>query len=266
MEDDAAEEMTGEEILPLVLGPAGQAVAAALVGCHYYRDDPDHAEVIVSCEKNGRLFLRGQDGRQRGAPLAAGFVLLTPGVRQVLDEALGPDLRREQQQRAFLSAFGLTARVEQQDLVRLCAAIEQARSGGMPDRDERVAVIAMVQKYGAGRQVEMLSKLWLGNGSPSLPGDVLIALVDALRHTGKIREALARTDVLLAPHMSVTRSEASVLFCQRAALWLDIYEHARDPDLLTRARQSAARSWAIAPSEPCSGVYRRLEKLESELR
>jgi hypothetical protein len=241
-------------------------IAAALAGCRFYRDDPDQAEMIASCERNGRLFLRGAGGRQRGVPLAAGFVLLAPGVRQVLDDALGPDLRREQQQRAFLSAFGLTARVEQQDLAPLCAGIEQARGGGMPERDERIAIIAMVRKYGAGRQVEMLCKLWLGNEPSSPPGDVLIALVDALRHTGKVREALAGTDILLAPKTGITRSEAGVLFCQRAALWLDLYEHARDPELLSRARQSAARSWAIAPSEPCSSVYRRLEKLEGELR
>lgn len=266
MEDDAAEEMVGEDLLPLVLGPAGEVVAAALAGCRYYREDPDRAETIVSCERNGRLFLRGADGRQRGAPLAAGFVLLAPGVRQVLDGALGPDLRREQQQRAFLSAFGLTVRVEQQDLAPLCAAIEQARGGGLPERDARVAIIAMVQKYGAGRQVEMLCKLWLGNGPSSPPGDVLIALVDALRHTGKIREALARTDVLMESGAGLAQGEMGVLFCQRAALWLDLYDHARDPQMLSRARQSAARSWAIAPSEPCSSVYRRLEKLEGALR
>jgi hypothetical protein len=266
MEDDAEEDMVGEDLLPLVLGPAGEQVAAALVGCRYYRDDPDDAAVIVSCERNGRLVLRGNDGRRRGALLAAGFVLPAAGVRQVLDDALGPDMRREQQQRAVLSAFGLTARVEQQDLAPLCAAIAQARGGGMPERDERVAVIAMVQKYGVGRQVEMLCKLWLGNGPSSPPGDVLIALVDALRHTGKIGEALARTDILKEPGSGLARGETGVLFCQRAALWLDLYEHARDPGMLSRARQSAARSWAIGPSEPCGGVYRRLEKLESELR
>jgi hypothetical protein len=82
----------------------------------------------------------------------------------------------------------------------------------MPERDERIAIIAMVRKYGAGRQVEMLCKLWLGNEPSSPPGDVLIALVDALRHTGKVREALAGTDILLAPKTGITRSEAGSCF------------------------------------------------------
>jgi hypothetical protein len=54
-----------------------------------------------------------------------------------------------------------------------------------------------------------------------------------------------------------------VLFSQRSALWLDLYEVRGDAAMLVRAREAANRSWANAPSGHCSAVYDRLRKLEA---
>jgi hypothetical protein len=99
MEDDAAEEMVGEDLLPLVLGPAGGDCGGSGRLPLLPRRSGSGGDDRLLREEWPIVPARG-GGRQRGVPLAAGFVLLAPGVRQVLDDALGPDLRREQQQRA----------------------------------------------------------------------------------------------------------------------------------------------------------------------
>lgn len=86
----------------------------------------------------------------------------------------------------------------------------------------------------------------------------------SLRELSDYQNALAGTEILRDKGHGLTSKVQSILYTQRAALWLDLFEVQQDPELLARARECAKRSWAIAQSSECHNLYQRLRRLELE--
>ncbi len=120
------------------------------------------------------------------------------------------------------------------------------------------------EKYGAHRPLLKLLRQW-GDlcGPADLPGDLVIQVTSTLRTVGYLREAIAQTDILLRRDHGLSPEQSQILFNQRAALWLDLYELGNDSKLLARARRAAGQSWAIGPSDHCSNVYEKIKRLET---
>lgn len=259
------EDIPGEELALVIRGANGAPVAEALIGCSFYRDDPDDLATITQCDRgSGRLSLRSRGGASRVAGLASGYVLLTPALRAALEASITPAQRAEKKARASIAAYGFTGAIEQQDIDPLLSAIRSAQEGVVPPIDERRHALRLAEKYGAERVVAKLASAWVDTDPAKVLPDVLITLLPALRHSGRSAEALARSEILRSPGLGLSPSEERVLFTERAALLADRYEQTRTPEFLAEARKAVNRSWANGQSEHCSHVYERLKKLERE--
>jgi hypothetical protein len=259
------EDIPGEDLASVIRGQNGAPVADALMGCSFYRDDPDDLATIAQCDRgSGRLSLQFPTGATRVANLASGYVLLTPALRAALEAAITPAQREEKRARASITAYGFTGAIEQQDIDPLLSAIRSAQAGVVPQIDERRPALRLAEKYGAERVVAKLASAWVDADPAKVLPDVLITLLSALRHSGRSSEALARSEILRTPGLGLSPSEERVLFTERAALLADRYEQTRTPEFLAEARKAASRSWANGPSEHCSHVFERLKKLERE--
>lgn len=260
-------EFEGDWIARILRGPKGNLIAAALVGCHYYRDDPDDLEVISACDLDAATLLVRRCGRERRTALAAGYILCSDSR---LDDAISlaetDDDRERRKMERRVAAFGITARMEEEDLVHLCEALEGASTGRLPPHSIRTRIIAIVQKYGPDRCVRKLLEDWVANipREQPVPGDMIIQLTAVLRGLGELDKALQWTDALNSPFARFTKGEKCVLLNQRASLWLDLYEIRGDAKLLRRARECAKKSWAIQPSNECGNVYERLKRIEAD--
>lgn len=260
--DEFEDETVGEDLLPLLHGRFAAEVAAALVGCGYYRTDPDKIAHILRCDADsGRVTLQ-DEGRERVGALAGAYVLHDDSRRRIFDAALSPEQRVAREETALLAAFGYNGRVDHADLHPLAEAIRQARAGPVTANDRQRA-LALAQRYDALKLVERFCRQWIAHLDSTIPGDILIPLVKILRDTGRTAEALGKTDILLDRDSHLTTNERQILFVQRAALWMDRFEQVYDRKLLARARRSADRAWALVQSDACSFVYQRLRKLEN---
>jgi hypothetical protein len=257
------DEIAGEEILPILRGPRGAEVAEALVGCGFYRDDPDQTWPISDCDANsGRITVSLPSGATKPFALVAGYVLVTPALRGALDAGITPELREARAKQTELAAFGFIAKIEDGDLEALCAAVRSAKVGRVPPPRERRHLMHLTEKYGQARTVIKLLNAWVDAADGACLPDVLIVLVSHLRHSGRTVEGLAHTEILAVRGVDLTDSERQVLLHQRAGLLADRYEQTGDRHLLGKARQCANRSWASGPTGHCSAVYQRLERLE----
>lgn len=261
--DLEGEDVSAEAILPLLHKPGGQHLAEGLIGASFYVDDPDALTTIVSLDLR-RCAVRVQfpDGRARSLPFASGYVLLTPPLVSAISALHTPADEASERMRQKIAAFGFRSKIEDDDLPGLLAAIEAAQSYRLPWREERIEGLRLSRKYGTAREEAKLASAWLEGAIDPPPGDVVIALASALRDSGKPIEALSLTDLVTRKANGLDREETRVLVTQRGALWLDRYELQHDAECLDRARQCAKRSWAIGPSEECSMLYRRIDKLE----
>ncbi len=262
------EEFDGDDLVRLLRRHGGTAVADALVACSYYRTDPEALELITSCDEGAAmLIVRGSNGRERRVALAGGYVLSNDGRLAAAVQLLETDTDREQKRmEARLAAFGITARVEADDLNTICNALEALERAEVPGRSARGRIMALVEKYGSERTVLKFinSCIALTPGDQPIPGDVTIALVSVLRRLGDFDGALEATNTLLSHANGLSRAEQRILFTQRAAVWLDHYDLRPDRDVLKKARACADKSWAMGPSTECSLVYQRLKKLEAD--
>jgi hypothetical protein len=259
------EDIPGEDLASVIRGANGAPVAEAIIGCSFYRDDPDDLATITQCDRgSGRLSLQFPKGTTRVAGLASGYVLLTPALRAALEAAITPAQHAEKNARASIAVYGFTGAIEQQDVGPLLSAIRSAQEGVVPPIDARRRALGLAEKYGTERVVAKLALAWVDADPARMLPDVLIALLYALRHSGRSSEALARSEILRLPGLGLSPSEERVLFTERAALLADRYEQTRTAEFLVEARKAASRSWANGPSEHCSHVFERLKKLERE--
>jgi hypothetical protein len=261
--DMEGEDISGEDILPLLHKAGGQLLHDGLIGASFYRDDPDVLAKIVSLDLRSRAVrLQFADGRSRSAPFTSGYVLLTPSLAAAISSLHTPEDKALDRMRQKIAAFGFRSKIEDDDLPGLLSAIEAAQAYRLPWREERFEGLRLTRKYGTPREEAKLLTAWLEGAGDPPPGDLVIALVSALRESGRPVEALARTDLVTRKANGLDREETRILVTQRGALWLDRYELEHDPEYLDRARQCAKRSWAIQPSEECSMVYKRIDKFE----
>lgn len=258
-------ETAGEDIAPLLLGSSAPLIAATLVGCSYYRDDPDEPFEIIECDTDTRQLLVRRDGQTRRVGLMGAYILHGEAQAEAFEQALTPEGRAAREDRREVAAFGFRNAIALADLGQLASALREARASGMPTRTVRDRILAIVEKYDK-RLIDKLCRLWLSGTEGPVPGDIAIARASALRHYGRTDDAIACTDVLLLNDRAFSRIEERILLTQRAALWLDKFEYRNDPIFLDRAERCAARSWSIEASEACSLVYQKLKKLRSEHR
>lgn len=256
--DLSAEDLPGEDLLPLLRRDGGP-LAGALIGAGFYVDDPDAPEPILSCDPARGTVRVASSGR----PLALrhGYVLLTEGLRAAIAALRTPEDERGEREQQALAAFGFPTAVEAQDRPALLAAIAAAREFRTPTREDRFEGLRLARKYGSPREEARLVEAWLAGAGDPPPADLVIAGVRLLRDSGRIAEALARTDFLTCPADGLTDRERQILHLQRGGLLLDLFEVNPDPGLLEQAERCAARSWAIAPDEHGSALYQRLRKL-----
>lgn len=242
-------EICGEELAPILRKPGSQAVVEALAGCRFYRDDPDDLAEIVRCEPGpGRLTIRTAQGTPRVVALVAGYVLVTPALRSALDAAITPEDRAEQSLRADIAAFGFATQVEQRDLADLHEAVQSGRKGRVPLRDERQRFLDLAAKYGDDRTVARMAGAWIDAEGAGFMPDALIALITALRHSGRTADAAVRSDVLLEHGLPMSPQERSILFTERAAVMADRFEQTGEWHFFDEARRCAGCSWAIDQS------------------
>lgn len=267
MEQEEDQEFESDFVASLLRREGAKAIVDALQGCRCYRDDPDAPDTILACDQASlRLAIRTPTGRERVVALADVYVVSTDGRLAAAVESLTSEAdRADAEMRRRVFAFGIAKRIEADDLVALSNGIA-ALVEGVPPQTDRQRTLGLARKYGDARTVLRFTEAWRAFGEAQSLGDVAIQHVACLRELDRTRDALAATDILQSTDHGLPLSAQSVLFTQRAALWMDLFEIANDAALLARARQSAARSWAIRPSEECSLVYKRLAKLErSEL-
>lgn len=217
------QEFDGEHLARLVRRSGGGAVRAALIGCGFYRTDPEAVDTIVSCDAAAMLVVRGAAGRERRAALGGGYVLCRDGrLIAAMEAATSEADRARLRDERTVAAFGISAKVEEEDAPVLAAAIEGALRGDRPPA-ARAQAIALARKYGTSRVTLKFVDAWItALGSPP-PGDLVIERVSALRELGEVDQALAAAELVLRPSNRLSRSEQAVLFTQRAALWLDLY-------------------------------------------
>ena len=258
--DLSGEDVAGEDLCPLLRGKGGEAIAEALPGCAFYEDDPEALHQITAYDP-AHMILRLAGARSR--PLAKGYVLLTGGLRGAIQAAITPEYIAETRLRRQITAFGFRVAVESDDLAPLAAAVAAATEYRMPFREARVQGLRLAAKYGQARDIAKMAGAWMSGTPDPAPGDLIIALVAALRDMGACEEALAHTEILTAKANGLTRDECRILLVQRGALWLDAFDTSHDPACLERAEQCAKRSWAIEPSDECSALYNRLRRAEN---
>ncbi|KPH65897.1 hypothetical protein ACLIMP_16000 [Novosphingobium aerophilum] len=258
-----AEDISGEELLPLLHRKGGPALVHALIGSEFYHEDPEDLATILSLDLRTRAVrLQFSDCRSSSLPLTSGYILLTPELTSAIDALRTPEDHALEAARRKIAAFGFRTSIGQDDIPGLLAAIEAAHAYRLPWRDERFEGIRLTRKYGSAQLEAKLIAAWLEGAGDPPPGDLVIAMVSALRETGRTTDALAHTDLLIRKANGLDHTEQCILFVQRGALWLDRFEQTREPEHIERARQCARRSWAIEPGEECSSLFNRLRKLE----
>lgn len=260
------DEFEGDTIVDLLARPGAAAILAALPGCSAYRDDPDAAMVIRSCDPHAlQIHVEDRAGHVRAYPLRGRYVVSTDGrLRAAIAANVTDGDRARDAAVRRIATFGMAGRIEAGDVADLAGAIDSIERGVLPKLADRRRTTALARKYGSPRIVLRFTDHWRRLAGGSVPADILIEHVACLRELGEIENALAGTEILQRRDHDLSPSAQGVLFTQRAALWLDLYELRRDPAHLDLAQQAADRSWAIGPSRECRGVHGRLRKLRED--
>ena len=143
----------------------------------------------------------------------------------------------------------------------LAGAIRSTAAGQCPDSDRRFDVYEIIERYKIFTGGIRLLRLWvdMAVSSKTSSQDIIIKLAAFLRYNGQLSAALETTDCLEKNATRFSRPQQSILWTQRAAILLDLYEANRDPRHLESADLCARKSWAIKPSEECSMVFNRLK-------
>lgn len=264
--DQDEDEFDGDLIADRLSRPGAETIADALIGCRTYRADPEATEDIVSCDPaRQRLLVSGRTGGMREVALRGAYILRGDGrLREALAAFTTDADRRAEADARLVASWGFAGRLARKEADVLAAAMRAIVADQLQSRPMRQQVAGLARKYGSPRHVLRFTERWRRLAGNAVPADVLIEHVACLREIGRIDDALTATEVLRRRDHGLEPHALAVLFTQRAALWLDLFDVRGDPSLLKRARESAGRSWAIAPSEQCSAVYGRLGKIGRE--
>ncbi len=258
------DEHSGDAVARALRSPQASGVRQALVGCRFYRDDPDAShEIVAAPDGEFVIVLHQADGDRRlsyGA-LAQGYVVdvrgdLGPAIaatRSERDDALD---RAER----VIGRYGVKpATIGREHWIALAAMFDADAAGVLPPYDVRDERYRLLSRYDLARHGAAILERWRS----LLPADdidgttqVAIGLAWCHRHAGQ-----AHTDILTTERGRLKPSTVAVLACERAAILLDLYEGDGDPQRLVEARRWVDRSYAINRNEHAGQVYNRLRSL-----
>ena len=261
-------ELAGDDVSRALANAAtGPEVATALIGCLYYRDDPlDLAEIIEpDRETGGFVMMRGPKRARLPLPwLANGYIIerrVPPRLPALVAAARPAHLTAADTARRQLSALGIRhPGLTNEDAVELAAAVADAGRR----RDMRGKAAAILQRCNMHRQYIQLAQGWLA-AAPLGEAlvDVVIQLARSNRMSNQLDEALSQTNIVVSRGASerLTEDQRAILFTQRAAILLDLYERDEEGSRYHEAKACADRAWALRQSEQCSNVYGRLHHI-----
>lgn len=272
-------ELEGAEVArALENASTSDAVADALVGCCFYLEDPDALAEITGVERPGPIFtLKGPSGPKRltVAQIARGYIVEQRDelrLPSLVHAAKPPHVIAGEEARRRLAKAGIReAKLSADDALELDLLLPDGANGPVPSWNARLRISGILHRYELYRDYIRLASSWPGalpgTGEPLL-GDVLIQLAFSYRAIGDEAGAMRLTDAVVRPETAamLNRSDQAVLFTQRAALHLDLFDRDRDPMRLKSAKKCADAAWQRQQSEACSLVYKRLKKIEGELR
>jgi hypothetical protein len=273
----AEQEFEGQAVVLALDNPAtSAAVAQALIGCAFYLDDPDALfDITATAGPRGPFTMATPKGVQplTLAKLARGYVVETRApfrLAALIDTATPAHLKAADEARRVLSRRGISHRnLSGDDAVQLAEALETSGEA-CPPFATRKLIADLLRRYDLYRPYIALATPWLDHPpvGEAYPIDVVIQLVSACRAIREFHAAMQWTDFVMLPDAAkrVSPFHLAVLFTQRAATHLDLYERDRDATRLKSARKCAARSWAIQQSDECSKVYERLKWIEEALQ
>ena len=268
---DSYEDELGEHVARALRSALAAEVRSALIGCHFYLDDPDDLEPVTDAPADAAILITLRNGKTRRLPYGAleqGYIVPNgPGLRAALQAARTP--REEQLDRAaaiLASARVNPAALAADDRLALAEAFEDARAGVLPDAALRQQRYTLLRRYDLYRQGAGILEGWRA----MLPSDssdeatVIIELAACYRHSGEIRQAFETTELLAGRARTLPPGTRAVFASERAAILLDLFERNHDPARLVEARRWAGIAWSIEQSDYVSMVYKRLTALEGQ--
>lgn len=263
------DEQPGEAVMRALRSPEAGGVRHALIGCRFYRDDPDTALEIVAAPAGEPVIVLRQGNGDRRLPygaLAQGYVLDARGdlgsaiavTRSPRDDALD---RAER----VIGGHGVKpGTIGREHWLELAAIFEADAAGILPPYDIRDERYRLLRRYDLARHGADVLQRWRS----LLPVDdidgatqIAIGLAWCHRHAGQTQAALAATDILTTHRARLKPSGAAVLACERAAILLDLYERDGDHRRLAKARRWVDQSYAYNQNDHAGQVYNRLRSL-----
>lgn len=272
----AENEFEGQQVaLALINAGTCEAVAAALVGCDFYLDDPDELQTILGARAMPGGVALVIDGRAPIPPdrLARGYILDTRDpspLAPLLDAATPHHIKAADEARTALVKRGIHhPRVTHDDAVKLNDLLVAEEQHLMPPWELRREIADVFNRYDLHRAYIKLANGWIRAADKlkkPWPWDALIQMVRAHNELHEHESALTWTEVAVerGSGKRIPPGQLAILFNQRAATYLHLYQRSRNADQLTDARACANRSWAIKPSDECFKVYERLKRFENE--
>ncbi|MFT3966122.1 MAG: hypothetical protein QM690_09595 [Sphingobium sp.] len=266
---DSYDDELGEQIVRALRSAGAVAVRSALIGCHFYHDDPDDVELITDAPSDAAILIAIRNGKTRRLPYGAleqGYIIPNgPELRAALQAARTPREEELDRAAAILASERVnSAALAADDRLALAEAFEDARAGVLPDAAMRQNRYKLLRRYELYRQGVGILEGWRAM-LPQDSGDqatILIELAACYRYSGEIRRAFEVTDLLAGRVRTLTPGARAVFASERAAILLDLFERDHDPARLVEARRWAGVAWSIDQSEYVSMIYKRLTSLE----
>lgn len=226
---DYYEDETGEEIGRALRSARAGPVRNALVGCRFYRDDPDDTVEIIAVPVEERVLVTRREDREHRLPFALfeqGYVIPSgPGLRAALDAARTPEDERLDQAAIILARHRIKpASLSIGDRLALAEAFEITDGDALPDKELRLRSYQLLRDHGFYRQAVPLLQRWSDLLPASGPEAVttLIELAACYRHSGQIEHALGTTGRLAGQAGTMQPATKAVFACEHAAILMDI--------------------------------------------
>ncbi|KPF64275.1 hypothetical protein [Porphyrobacter sp. AAP60] len=256
------EEISGEAVASWLSEEIGAELADALVGCRFYRQDPEDPVTILHCDRDSHLLtVRDTSGRRRNFALNGGFVYFDPRLAPVFQKKQNLRAESERQRREIIAAFGFAGEINSWDLDTLIDAIASTKDEDPPHLERRRNLVSVISRYDRAEALAKIMGNWADAAYPKILVDVLINLVPALRKAGLHKEAIFRTDFLHDRSYDLSVEERKILLTTRAAACLDQFEENHDQTALDKAAWCINECEGMTPSEHLSNVQRRLNRL-----
>ncbi len=162
---DSYEDELGEHVARALRSAQAAAVRFALIGCHFYQNDPDDLEPVTDAPADAAILITLRNGKMRRlsyGTLEQGYIVPNgPELRAALQAARTP--REEQLDRAaaiLASARVNPAAIAADDRLALAEAFEDARTGLLPDAALRQRRYTLLRRYDLYRQGTGILEGW----------------------------------------------------------------------------------------------------------